>query len=64
MTNNKELQKLYGSPLCPVCFGQSFVCENCPYKEQGEDNFKKYTDKMQKKLLIAAKKCLKGIKGD
>lgn len=46
MTNNKELQKLYGSPLCLVCFGQSFVCENCLYKEQGEYNFKRYTDKI------------------
>lgn len=46
MTNNEELKKLYGSPRCPVCFGQSFVCEYCPYKEQGEYNFKRYMNKI------------------
>lgn len=46
MTNNEELKKLYSSPRCPVCFGQSFVCEYCPYKEQGEYNFKRYMNKI------------------
>ena len=53
---NEELKKLYGSPRCPVCFGQSFVCEHCPYKEQGEENFKKYTDKITTEFAKRIKK--------
>lgn len=41
-------EKLYGQyiPKCSPCYGSSWICENCPYKQQGEYNLKRYMNKI------------------
>lgn len=41
----------YDQPYCKPCYGQSWLCENCPYKETGKNELSTTLKKLKEELI-------------
>ncbi len=54
----------YEKPHCNPCYGQSWICENCSHKRDGQDRYNKIVKQIELEIMENITNLIRGIIDD